>query len=448
MTYKSTVVDETQNQLAPGPDFGNQIYTAVVTNNGAATAHNVVLTDPLPATLAVSNTYCNLATCQSPITTTVGGCAVSANTVTCNLGTLAVGQSVTVRIPVQALTTGSISNTVSATATETDPNPANNTATVTITSQNPFTQILQITPAGLLTSSPDTQVIIGGTVFLPGVTTVTFTDPNNVATVLPVTAFFANQTCGFNSNVSTAMYCQGLQVTLPHSLIGTAGAASFTVSNPGQPFTVGPMTFTLANTCTFGVPFVFIDLSDGGGILELDSSFNVPGCTTTATSDSPWIVALDSPAPDQFSELVVDFAVAPNTGAARTGNITFGGNVVAVPEPAGTGDTSVCTYTLNPPSATISSVAGNYTVQLIPNNQSCEVDPESFAPWMTVANAFLSGTVTLNYSVTANTGGPRTGSLSMGNLAFPVMQNASSSCFFTLSSNSANFLQPLRAQVL
>ena len=154
MTYKSTVVDESQNQLAPGPDFGNQVYTAVVTNNGAATAHNVVLTDVLPATLQVSSTYCNLPTCQSPITTTVGGCTVSANTVTCNLGTLTVGQSVTVRIPVQALATGSISNSATATATETDPIPANNTATLTLTSQNPFTQILQITPPNLLTSSP------------------------------------------------------------------------------------------------------------------------------------------------------------------------------------------------------------------------------------------------------------------------------------------------------
>ena len=287
MTFKSTVPDQVSS-LAPGPDFGNQIYTAVVTNNGAATAHNVVLTDPLPATLQVSSTFCNLPTCQSPITTTVGGCTVSANTVTCNLGTLTVGQSVTVRIPVQAaLTTGSISNTVSVTATETDPIPANNTASLTLTSQNPFTQILQITPPNLLTSSPDTQVIIGGTVFLPGVSVVAFTDANNVSTVLPVTAFFDNQTCGFNSNVSTTSYCQELQVTLPHSLIGTPGAASFTVTNPGQAFTVGPQTFTLANTCTFSAPFAFTSIGDGGsglGGVELTSSPNVTSCTTTASS--------------------------------------------------------------------------------------------------------------------------------------------------------------------
>ena len=51
------------------------------------------------------------------------------------------------------------------------------------------------------------------------------------------------------------------------------------------------------------------------------------------------------------------------------GDITFAGQTLTFTQAAGTGDTSVCTYTLNPPSATLSSVAGNYTVQVTPSAQ-------------------------------------------------------------------------------
>ncbi len=435
-------------QLAPGTDFGTQVYTGVVTNNGPATAHNVVFTDALPAGLAVSSMYCNLPSCQSPLSTDLGNCTVSTNTVTCPLGTMAPGSSATIKIPVQALATGTITNTVTAFATETDPNTANNTASDNVTSQNPFTQVTQVSPTGLLTTSPDTPVIVYGTGFLPGVSTVTFTDPNNVSTNLPVTAFYDNQTCGVNSNVSTTSYCQGFQVTLPSSLIGTAGAASFTVTNPGGPFALsGP--FTLASSCDFGSPFAFYtppyDFSNAGtGIIpfELDVSPNVPSCTFTASSNVPWAVLLNN-SPEPFvgvpGTFVVDFAIAPNPGAGRAGTLTVAGQNLAITQDADDG--SVCSILTNPTSATLPATAGTYSVQVTPSNSSCGYFNQSSSPWITVASAdgLLVGSGTVSYTVTANTGGPQTGDIVIGGQAFVITQNPATSCYFTLSSNSATF---------
>jgi uncharacterized repeat protein (TIGR01451 family) len=75
-------------------------YTLVATNNGPADAPNVVVTDPLPATVVING-----------VTTTQGSCAVAANIVTCNLGTLLNGASATIRIGVKATETGEVINT-------------------------------------------------------------------------------------------------------------------------------------------------------------------------------------------------------------------------------------------------------------------------------------------------------------------------------------------------
>ena len=87
--------------------------------------------DALPAQLAVSSAFCNVGSCQSPITTTQGTCTVTGQTVTCNLGTLAPGATAAVNIPVQTLTAGTVVNTATVSATEVDPNLANNTSSVT-----------------------------------------------------------------------------------------------------------------------------------------------------------------------------------------------------------------------------------------------------------------------------------------------------------------------------
>jgi uncharacterized repeat protein (TIGR01451 family) len=90
-------------------------YTIKVANLGPNNATNVVVTDPLPAgtTFNSSSISC------------------SGSPVTCNLGTLANGLSLTFTINANipsSFAPSTITNTASVTANETDPNPANNTS--------------------------------------------------------------------------------------------------------------------------------------------------------------------------------------------------------------------------------------------------------------------------------------------------------------------------------
>ena len=109
--------------LAGGP----LAYTVTVTNAGPDPAAAVTLSDTLPTALG-----------SAAATTTAGSCAIAAGVLTCPLGTLAVGGTVTVTVAGTLATNaaGSISDTASVAAATDDLVPANNTATV-VTSVTP-----------------------------------------------------------------------------------------------------------------------------------------------------------------------------------------------------------------------------------------------------------------------------------------------------------------------
>jgi len=96
----------------------NVIYTITVLNNSVTGATNVTVSDTLPA----GTTFVSA-------TTTQGSCASGA-TVTCSLGALAGGASATITLTLKMPNSNTtVSNTASVTATESDPNSANNFAT-------------------------------------------------------------------------------------------------------------------------------------------------------------------------------------------------------------------------------------------------------------------------------------------------------------------------------
>jgi hypothetical protein len=105
-----------------GPDSviagGNAFYSVVVTNLGPSNAPAVTVSD-----LATGATI-------SSVTTTQGTCATVAPSITCNLGSVAVGNSVTITVTLKP--TAQTSNQASVQSAG-DPNGANNSAGVTTT---------------------------------------------------------------------------------------------------------------------------------------------------------------------------------------------------------------------------------------------------------------------------------------------------------------------------
>ncbi|MCO5184938.1 MAG: DUF11 domain-containing protein [Anaerolineae bacterium] len=110
---KTGPVDPTVGIVAP--------FEVNVTNYGPSDATNVVVTDVLPAGLAFA--------WASPACSEVSG------TVTCNLGSLAVGETESVTISLKPTMVGDINNSADVVSDDNDPNTANNTDAVTVTVQ-------------------------------------------------------------------------------------------------------------------------------------------------------------------------------------------------------------------------------------------------------------------------------------------------------------------------
>ena len=104
----------------PGQVGVNLSYRIVVTNNGPAMATNVNVSDALPAGVNFSSS-----------TPTQGSCSGAA-TVSCNLGSLANGASAIVTIVVVPFAEGQISNTATASASESDFDTSNNSSPISL----------------------------------------------------------------------------------------------------------------------------------------------------------------------------------------------------------------------------------------------------------------------------------------------------------------------------
>ncbi|HYH09858.1 MAG TPA: C25 family cysteine peptidase [Thermoanaerobaculia bacterium] len=103
-------------------------YTVSVTNNGPSLATNVVVTDTLP-------THFNYNHATTPATTTQGSCSYNAGTrvLTCTIGSLTNGESETITISGTVTTdTVEFTNTATATRSEQDSDPSNDTSSTLV----------------------------------------------------------------------------------------------------------------------------------------------------------------------------------------------------------------------------------------------------------------------------------------------------------------------------
>jgi uncharacterized repeat protein (TIGR01451 family) len=107
---------------APSPvTVGNRVtWTETVTNNGPDGATGVKVADPLPVGMAFVSVTTSQGTCT-------GGAVVS-----CDLGNVAKGGSVTITLVTTATATGTIPNTATVVGNEAETNTANNNATASV----------------------------------------------------------------------------------------------------------------------------------------------------------------------------------------------------------------------------------------------------------------------------------------------------------------------------
>ncbi|HEY3614864.1 MAG TPA: DUF11 domain-containing protein [Gaiellales bacterium] len=133
-------------------------YTLLVTNNGPSTAKGVQVSDPLPAGLAF-------------VSVAPAACGLAGSSVTCALGDLAKGQSVSITVVAgipAGTATGTKRNVATVASTTPDSNLANNSDDATVTITAPPLSRLQVRKTASPTSAaPGDTVVFSLTLTVP-----------------------------------------------------------------------------------------------------------------------------------------------------------------------------------------------------------------------------------------------------------------------------------------
>ena len=172
-----------------------------------------------------------------------------------------------------------------------------------------------------------------------------------------------------------------------------------------------------------------------------------PECAWTAASEAPWITGV-TPASGQGSG-EVQFQVAPNpNGTAREGTIVLNDIRARVSQ---TG--AECDVTISPANQSLSATTGSGTIA-VAAPAGCAWSASSNAAWLVITSgASGSGSGTVAFQATANTGGARTGAISVAGRSFELTQQAvgTPACQFSIQPSSVSLgaaggLSPITVQ--
>jgi hypothetical protein len=202
------------------------------------------------------------------------------------------------------------------------------------------------------------------------------------------------------------------------SITGVTSFSDWTLAEPGA-------------QCSFMLSPTSQNFAAAGGMNSVNVTAGT-GCAWTAVSNDAFIT-VNSGTPGSGNG-TVGYTVAANTGPARMGTMTIAGITFTVTQNSG------CTFMLSPTSQNFVAAGGMNSVG---------VTAGAGCAWTAVSNnAFItvnsgtpgSGNGTVGYTVAANTGLARMGTMTIAGITFTVTQD--SGCTFMLSPTSQNFTAP------
>ncbi|MGA9774212.1 MAG: BACON domain-containing carbohydrate-binding protein [Blastocatellia bacterium] len=194
-------------------------------------------------------------------------------------------------------------------------------------------------------------------------------------------------------------------------------ATEESVSTPGCSYSISPTSQSFPS-------------AGGSGTVAVTAG---AGCSWTASSNAPWL-RITSGASGSGNGTVA-YSVDPNSSAQRAGAIMIAGQTVTINQSAGS---SSCSYTLSPPGASAGIAGGSVSVTVLTGG-GCSWTVQSNAPWITVTagGGGATGTGVVTFSIAANSGPARTGTLTIAGQTFTVNQDgSSSSCNYSISPTS------------
>ena len=205
----------------------------------------------------------------------------------------------------------------------------------------------------------------------------------------------------------------------------TGAARTGTLTIAGQTFTVNQDA-----ACTFAIAPEQQTMSAAAGTATVNVTAG-SGCAWTAASNAPWITVTSGATGTGGG--AVQLSIAANTAGDRTGTATIAGRTFTVTQSGG------CTFAVNPETLT-PAAAGGATGVDITAAAGCAWTATTATPWITITSgASGSGNGRTNFTVAANSGPPRTGTLLVAGRTVTV--NQSSGCTYSLSAPSASVPQ-------
>lgn len=187
-----------------------------------------------------------------------------------------------------------------------------------------------------------------------------------------------------------------------------------------------------AAPCRFAVSPTSASMGSAGGTLGI--SVESGGCSWTAASRASWMSISDGASGNGNGHVTV--AVAPNSGAARSGTLTIAGVTVTV---AQADVTSECGGQLNPTASSVSAAATSGSIA-VAIGKACSWTAASSVDWITVTSgAAGTGPGNVQYNVAANPQAtPRQGVLTVAGLTFTVSQ-AALGCSYAIDPTTGSF---------
>ena len=201
----------------------------------------------------------------------------------------------------------------------------------------------------------------------------------------------------------------------------SGAARSGTLTIAGQTVSVSQA----AAPCSYSVTPTTLSVGGGGGATGPVTVTATAGCTWTATSNVSWL-SITAGASGTGNGGVSINAVA-NTGAARTGTLTVASQTVTVNQAA-----TACSYSVMPTSVSIAAAGGTGTPISVSVSAGCTWAATTSAGWITIlTGATGTGNGSVTYSVQANTGSARTGTLTVAGQGVTISQSAP--CTYNIS---------------
>ncbi len=220
------------------------------------------------------------------------------------------------------------------------------------------------------------------------------------------------------------------------------GTVGFNVApNPGDPrsgiLTIARQTFTVTQAgtgpCAYAINPTTQSMGASGGNGGPVSVATDAACAWAAASHVPWITITSGAS--GVGPGSVAFDVAANSGGARSGTLSIAGTVFTLTQAGAPG----CTYAINPNSQSMGAGGGSGTPVSVSTDAACSWSAVSNVPWITVTGSGSGiGPGSVGFTVAVNTGGARTGTLTIAGQTFTLSQAAPPACAYAINPSSAS----------